>query len=431
MLQLDFGDAKSVDDSLSAVARGMVGSEILKIAADIRQMVRDGKSVCNLTVGDFDARQFPIPTVLLEGIKNALDSGETNYPPSDGVLELRQSIVDYIGREWGVEYPLGSILVTGGARPILYAAYRCVVEPGDKVVYPVPSWNNNHYTWLTGSQGVPVPTDVDNGFMPTLDLLRPHLSDARLLCLCSPLNPTGTVMDEPTLRSICEAVVEENARRTAAGRPHLFLLYDQIYGSLVFGGARTHVPAALVPEVAPWVIALDGASKALAATGLRVGWAMAAPAVTARMKDLIGHVGAWAPRPEQIALARFLADEASVSAYREEMTARVRMRLDGLYEGFSAMADDGYPVRCVSPQGAIYLSLRIDAIGREIAGRKLETNDDIRKLVLDEAGLAIVPFQAFGLEGDTGWFRLSVGACSMEDIAQAFPRLRALLDPLR
>jgi aspartate aminotransferase len=428
LTHLEFAESELVDRSLSERARGMVGSEILKIAANIRRMIADGHPVCNLTVGDFNARYFPIPRMVLDGIRDALEAGETNYPPADGVLPLRESIVEFVAARWGVRYPLESVMVASGARPILYGAYRCVLDPGEKVVYPVPSWNNNHYAWLTASEAVTVETRPDDGFMPTLDLLAPHLSDARLLCLNTPLNPTGTVIDRGELQAIVQAIVDENARRTREGRRHLFLLFDQVYGSLVYGDSRHHLPTGLVPEAAPWVITLDGVSKAFAGTGLRVGWMLADPALTARMKDFIGHVGAWAPRPEQIAVARFLRDTDAVDAYQREMNDRVQQRLVALYDGFERLKAEGYPVACISPQGAIYLSLRIDAIGRAFDGKPIDSNETLRRILLDEAGLAVVPFQAFGLAADSGWFRISVGAVSMDDIEAMFPRIRALLN---
>ncbi|MDH3626955.1 MAG: aminotransferase class I/II-fold pyridoxal phosphate-dependent enzyme [Acidobacteriota bacterium] len=425
---LEFGEKNLVDASLSETAHKMAGSEILKIASDIRGMVAAGAEICNLTVGDFDSRYFPIPSGFADRIRQAVSDGQTNYPPSDGVLALREAVAAYVARSWGVAYPVESVLIASGARPILYGAYRCVTNPGDRVVYPVPSWNNNHYSVICNTESVVVKTRPEDGFMPTLEQLAPHLSDARMLCLNSPLNPTGTVIDEAHLRDITGAVVEENRRRTKTGKPALFLLHDQIYASLVFGASRHYMPVELVPEAAPWVISVDGVSKGFAATGLRVGWLLAAPELTHRMKALIGHVGAWAPKPEQVALAAFLNADDEVRTFQKEMAERVRQRLSALYTGFKSMHRDGYPVDCIAPQGAIYLSLQLNLVGRSAAGRSLTDNDAIRKLLLDEAGLAVVPFQAFGYEGDTGWFRLSVGAVSMEEIESSFPRIRKLLD---
>ncbi len=416
--------------SLGEVPRGMRGSEILRIAGEVRRLIAQGRPICNLTVGDFDPAQFPIPEILREGIRDALAGGETNYPPSNGLPGLREAVAERVARDTGTRYPVESVLIASGVRPLLYAAFRVVLDPGETVVYGVPSWNTNHYAWLTQTRGIPVATERRHGFHPTADQLRPHLGEARLLCLCSPANPTGTMIAADELRRIAEAVVEENAARDAAGRPDLFLLFDQVYGALVHGGTAHRNPVELVPEVAPWTITLDGISKAFAATGLRVGWSLAAPAVTAKMSDFLGHVGAWAPRPEQVATAGFLLDDAAVTAFRGAMEEGIRRRLTALCEGFTRLREDGYPVDVVHPEGAIYVSLQVDLAGRSVGGRRLASNDDIRRLLLEEAGLALVPFQAFGVPEDTGWFRLSVGAVAPGEIAAMFPRIRALLDRL-
>src|SRR6185436_3805417 len=180
--------------SLGELARGVVGSEILKIAAQIRALKAGGAEVCNLTVGDFDPAQFPIPEALLAGVQKALADGHTNYPPSDGVLALRESVARFYGRGLDLTYPVESVLVTGGARPLLYGTYRTVLDPGDVVVYPVPSWNNNHYSYLCRAKAVELPVRADANFFPEPNELRPFLGAARLLMINSPLNPTGTVI---------------------------------------------------------------------------------------------------------------------------------------------------------------------------------------------------------------------------------------------
>jgi aspartate aminotransferase len=145
------------------------------------------------------------------------------------------------------------------------------------------------------------------------------------------------------------------------------------------------------------------------------------------MADILGHVGAWAPKAEQVATATLLDSPEVLARFQATMKANVKARLDALHAGFEALAREGMPVEVIAPQGAIYLSVRFDLFGRTVRGRSVATNDDIRSLLLEHAGLAVVPFQAFGLKGDTGWFRLSVGAVSMADIAAVLPRLRDLL----
>jgi len=156
---------------------------------------------------------------------------------------------------------------------------------------------------------------------------------------------------------------------------------------------------------------------------VRVGWCIGPRAVIAAIKDILGHVGAWAPRAEQVATAELLRDAPAMDAYLREHKGRLQERLDRLHQGFTRMAKAGLPVRDIPPQGAIYLSVQFDLIGK----RGFRTNDQVRKYLLDEAGFAMVPFQAFGLNGENGWFRLSVGAVSVRDVDEALPRVEAAL----
>ena len=414
--------------SLSRLARGLIGSEVLRIAAEVRAAIAAGKPVCNLTVGDFDAREFPLPPPLLEGVQAALRDGHTNYPPSNGVLELRQAVARFYRREMNVEYPVESVLVAGGARPLIYATYRTLVDPGEAVVYPVPSWNNNHYCYLAGARGVPLEVAREHGFHPTPDQIAALLPEARMIALCTPSNPTGTHMRAETLAAIAGLIVEENRARAVRGERPVFLMFDQVYWSLAFDGDRTITPPALVPEVQPYTVLIDAISKSCAATGLRVGWALAAPAVAQRMSDFLGHVGAWAPKAEQVAVAPLLDDPKFFAGVRADMLKRLRVRLEALHRAFDRRRARGLPVEAVEPEGTLYLSIRIDLAGRTAAGRTIRTNEDIRRLLLEEAGVAVVPFQAFGLAREDGWFRISVGGASLVAIEQGVERLEALME---
>jgi aspartate aminotransferase len=409
---------------ICTMSEGMSGSEILRIAGEIRAMVESGATVCNLTVGDFAPAEFRIPRFLEEAIADALHRGETNYPPSNGIAPLREAVRALYERELGLRYPVKSVLVTAGSRPGIYGTFRTLVDPGDRVVYPVPSWNNNHYCHLTGSVGVPLPSRAEDDFLPTRATLEPLLRGARLLSLNSPLNPTGTAFSAEVLGDICDAVLEENARRGPEERP-LYLMYDQVYWMLTFGDTRHVDPVSLRPEMAAYTVYVDGISKAFAATGVRVGWVVGPADIIESMNNFLGHVGAWAPRAEQVATAQLLAAPNEIAAFRAELTGGVRARLDALYAGIMAMRADGLPVDATEPMGAIYLSARFALNGRRAPnGDVLRTNDDVRRYLLREAGFAVVPFQAFGVRDDSGWFRLSVGAASVAEIARVLPRLR-------
>jgi aspartate aminotransferase len=425
--QITYNDTS---DQGSRMASTLIGSEILKIAADIRGLVAQGKTICNLTVGDFSPKHFPIPDFLRQAIHEAYDSGETNYPPSDGTPQLRKAIRDFYERRLGLDIPVESIVVTGGARPAIYAAYRALVDPSEPVVYPVPSWNNNHYVHLSGTVGVPIPCSAENAFLPTREDLSPVLRTARMISICSPLNPTGTAFTVDALSGICEAVLEENERRRSTDERPLYLAYDQVYWMLTFGNTVHHHPLELYPELADVTIYIDGISKWFASTGLRVGWLMAPPHLAARMSNVLGHVGAWAPRPEQMATAKLLANDAEIDAYHATMKPQLEMRLRALYDGVEAMKERGLPVDSIEPMGAIYLTARFNLIGKHHNGHTLKTNDEVRRYLLEEAGVAIIPFQAFGTWVNDGWFRLSVGAVSMEEIAVALPRIEQAIQKL-
>src|SRR5919199_1531299 len=170
---------------VSAMADGLIGSEILRIAAEMRALRAAGAQLCNLTVGDFDPAEFRIPAGLEQRIDEALHRGETNYPPSNGMPKLREAVAAFYERWLGLHYPVESILITGGSRPGIYATYRTLVDPGDRVVYPVPSWNNNHYCHIAGAVGVPVPCGRDEAFLPTRALLADAVRGARLVALNS------------------------------------------------------------------------------------------------------------------------------------------------------------------------------------------------------------------------------------------------------
>lgn len=410
------------------MAENLKGSEIIKLAGEIKEKISKGETIYNFTIGDFDPKVFPIPKEYEKAIISAYEEGETNYPAANGIVELRDTLAKFISDEQGLDYQANEFLIAGGARPLIYAAYQAIVNPEDKVLFPVPSWNNNHYTHLSKGQQVILQTKPENYFMPTADEIKPHLSDVALVALCSPLNPTGTVFTAEGLKDICEAIVAENKRR-GNGKP-VYLLYDQIYWMLTHGDTVHVDPVSLCPEIREYTLYIDGLSKSLAATGVRVGWAFGPQKLINAMKSILGHIGAWAPKAEQVASAQYLNNPEPVKEFLGGFKNEINERLAGFYKGMQDLKSQGYPVDAIAPQAAIYLTVKFDLAGKSFKGNKLETMKDVTAFLLNEVGLAVVPFYAFGAPEDSPWFRLSIGTSRMEDIRACFEKLNVILAEL-
>ncbi|GAA4008356.1 aminotransferase class I/II-fold pyridoxal phosphate-dependent enzyme [Hymenobacter fastidiosus] len=413
------------------MAGSLIGSEIIKIGNEVTEMIRKGEDICNLTIGDFAPAIFPIPAGLEAGISAAYKAHQTNYPPANGVVELRQAVARFTEERLGLSYSPNDILVAGGSRPLIYATYLALLDPGDKVVFPVPSWNNNHYCHLSGAEAVMVETRAANNFMPTAAEVAPHLKGATLLALCSPLNPTGTVFSRQDLEQICDLVIAENQSRAPGEKP-LYIMYDQIYWMLTFGETKHYDPVNLRPELRDYVVYIDGISKCFAATGVRVGYAFGPSGIIDKMKSILGHVGAWAPKAEQVATAAFLPQTAAVDDFLDDFKIKMQESLNALYNGLQNLKQAGYPVDAIVPMGAIYLTAQLSILGKTTpAGSVLATNKDITFYLLSEAKLALVPFGAFGTPDTSTWFRMSVGGASLQSIEAALPRLKSALDALK
>jgi len=417
--------------SVSKLAQNLRGSEIIKIAGEINELKRQGQNIANLTIGDFDSNIYPIPTQLKDGIIAAYNDNQTNYPPADGMLNLRESVSAFLKNRYALDYASSQILISGGSRPLIYSTYLAVVDPGDKVVFPTPSWNNNHYCDLTGAVSVMIPTRPEHNFMPTADEIRPHIKGAALLALCSPLNPTGTMFGKKDLEEICDLVIAENKTRAAGEKP-LYLLYDQIYSQLTFGEHRHYDPVTLRPELKEYTIFIDGASKCFASTGVRVGWGFGPAHVINNMKAIVGHMGAWSPKAEQVAMAKFLANDTYVDTYLSDIKTKIQTSLTTLYNGFQQLKSEGFNVDAIEPMGAIYLTLKIDYTGKTTPdGTVLNSPADINFYLIKEAKVALVPFSAFGTDDDVNWFRASVGASTLQDIEAMIPRIKDALAKLK
>lgn len=415
---------------VSKLAQNLIGSEIIKIGNQVNELKAQGAEIANLTIGDLNSTVYPIPQQLKDGIVKAYQENLTNYPPANGLLSVRKSVANDLKNRWDLDYSPDDILIAAGSRPLIYATFKCLVDEGDKVIYPVPSWNNNHYAYLTSAQKIEVEVKPENRFLPTAEDLREHLSGATLLALCSPLNPTGTMYTKEQLSAICELVIEENKKRGKHEKP-LYIMYDQIYAMLTFD-AEHYNPVSLYPELKDYTIFIDGISKCFAATGVRVGWGFGPAKVIDRMKAFLTHVGAWAPKPEQQATAEFLEKTEEVNTFVNDFKGKIQTSLNTLHAGIQDLKQKGLWVDSIQPMGAMYLTVKLDYIGKTMPnGKKIENSSDLVFYLIEEAGVALVPFSAFGNNPKMPWFRASVGCCSLSDIKNMMPRLETALAKIK
>ena len=413
---------------LSQLAETLIGSEIIKLGGEIRERLRKGERIYNYTIGDFDPSIFPIPKELEEAIVDAYRQHFTNYPAAEGNLDLRESISSFLKEFQNLDYGTDEILVASGGRPLIYAVYRTLCDKGDKIIYAVPSWNNNHYTHFVEGQHVIVEAKAENNFMPVAKDIKPLIEDAVLIALCSPQNPTGTTFSRITLEEICDMVIQENKKRKTK---KLYVLYDQMYGHLTYGDIKHYDPVSVRPEMRDYTIYVDAISKAFAATGVRVGWSMGPSHIIAKMKAILSHIGAWAPMAEQKAVARFLINKEAIDEYLLHFKNEVEERLTKIYDGLIELKNEGFDVDAIAPEAAIYLTIKINLTGKKLPeGNTLKTQSDVTSYLLQHAGLAVVPFYAFGADKNSPWYRLSVGTCKKEEIGEMTERLRNALQRL-
>lgn len=415
---------------LSHLSETLIGSEIVKLGGEIREKIRQGERIYNFTVGDFDPSIFPIPKELEDAIIEAYRRHFTNYPAAEGNLDLREAIVSFTKNMEGLDYGISEVLVASGGRPLIYAAFRAICDKGDKIIYAVPSWNNNHYTHFVGGEHIVVEAKAENNFMPSADDIRPFIKEATLIALCSPQNPTGTTFKKHDLEAICDLVLEENKRR-GDNEKKLYVLYDQMYWHLTYGVIEHYNPVSLRSGMRDYTLFIDAISKVFAATGVRVGWSFGPATIISKMKAILTHLGAWAPMAEQKAVAHYLGNNNAIKKYLSNFKKEIEERLRRIYNGFITLKNEGLAVDAIAPEAAIYLTIKIDLAGKKTdKGTILENQNDVTTYVLNEAKLAVVPFYAFGASSNSAWYRLSVGTCKKEEIAEMIDKLREALKKL-
>jgi aspartate aminotransferase len=397
-------------EKLSNVGNNIVGSEIIKISQQIKEISKTNP-VINLTIGDFNSELWPIPPKLKQHIEQCYEDGLTNYPNSQGEINLRESVSKHIKNQFDVDYSPEEILIGGGVRPLIYTVYKSTVNSGEGVIYPTPSWNNNHYCFLHGAVKQEIECLPENSFFPTVEDIKLNIKDhTSLVCICSPQNPTGRVIDPEVLKGICELVVtENNLRKNQEGGRPLYLFFDQIYSDITQDGKFVH-PIKLCPEIRPYLICADGISKSLNATGIRVGWLFGPKDIIGKMTEVLSHIGAWAPKPEQHGLDKYIRED-----YEDYQFHIIDVKLDyelitlKICNKFEELKEKGYNVDCQRPEGGIYISVYLDYV------KSFPSTEDYISFLINKCGLGIVPFEYFGSK-QKGWFRISIGNISESNL---------------
>jgi len=394
---------------LSHRALRMEPSATLAVTGKAKALAAQGKNVISFGAGEPD---FASPPSALEAAREAMVQGKTHYTASSGIPELKKAIAAYYQERFGLTYAPKQILVGAGAKPLLYEALGCLVNPGDEALVPAPAWVS-YLEQIRLFEGNPVVVETaSSAYLPTLEALEKAITPRTVgLLLNSPCNPTGQVYGEDLLRGI----------GALAERHDLWIIWDEIYERLVYGDAHHVNPLELLPDLAPRVLLINGVSKAFAMTGWRIGYALGPEALVSKMDEFQGHLTSNACSVAQWASLGALhgAEEDVVrmhtafAARRELMMARLR-----------SMPYISFP----EPRGAFYILVDVrSCLGRQSATRTLADDSAFCEALLEEELVAAVPGSAFLAPGH---LRLSY-ANATEEITEGMNRLERFLKALR
>jgi len=358
-------------------------SATLAIDAKAKALRAAGEDVVNFGAGEPD---FPTPDHVVEAAAAACrDPKNHRYTPAAGLPELRQAVTDKTARDSGYTVTPSQVLVTNGGKHAIYNAFATLLDPGDEVLVPAPFWTTYPES-IALAGGVPVllPTDEATGFKVTVDQLEAARTPrTKLLLFVSPSNPTGVVYPRADIEAIGEWVVAHQ----------LWVLTDEIYEHLVYGGHTHHSLPVVAPGAAERCVVVNGVAKTYAMTGWRVGWMIGPPDVVKAAANLQSQATSNVANVSQrAALAALTADLAAVATMRDAFDRRRR----SIHELLNQVPG----VTCIEPEGAFYaFPSFLQALGRPIRGAVPATTMELAGILLDQARVAIVPGEAFGAPG--------------------------------
>ncbi|WHT18960.1 pyridoxal phosphate-dependent aminotransferase [Crossiella sp. CA-258035] len=396
---------------ISARIGGIAPSATLAVDSKAKALQAEGRPVIGFGAGEPD---FPTPGPIVAAAEAACrDTRNHRYSPPGGLPELRAAIADKTRRDSGLDLQPNQVLVTNGGKQAVYTAFATLLDPGDEVLLPAPYWTTYPES-ITLAGGVPVvvPTDESSGYLATVEQLEAARTPrTKVLLFCSPSNPTGAVYPPEQVRAI--------GRWAAAN--DIWVLADEIYEHLVYGGAEHVSMPVVVPELADRCVVVNGVAKTYAMTGWRAGWLLGPSDVVAAATNLQSHLCSnVANVAQRAALAAVSGPLDAVAEMRAAFDRRRLLMVDLLTK---------IPgVTCPAPQGAFYAypSVR-ELLGKQIRGRRPASSLELAELALEEAEVAVVPGEAFGTPG---YFRLSY-ALGDADLVTGVTRLGELLSEAR
>jgi aspartate/methionine/tyrosine aminotransferase len=368
-----------------------------EVLAKAKALEAEGKEIIHLEIGEPD---FDTPEHIKEAAIKALQDGKTGYCPAAGIKELREAIAADVGARRGLSVSPDEVVVTPGAKPIMYFVITALVDPGDEVLYPNPGFPiYESVINFVGGKAVPMPLREERNFSFDADEFRSLVTDkTRLIIINSPQNPTGGVLSRHDLEVIAEVATDRD----------IFVLSDEVYGNILYEGTFTSI--ASLPGMRARTVILDGLSKTYAMTGWRLGYGVMPRELARHVERLtINTVSCTSHFSQYGAIAAITGSQEPVAA----MVAEFRRRRDFIVEGLNRIKG----VRCVLPKGAFYAFPNITGTG--FSSKELE------RRLLEEAGVATLSGTAFGRYGE-GYLRLSY-ANSLENIRKALDRFAALV----
>ena len=391
---------------ISRRAAAVAPSATLAVDAKAKALQAAGEHVIGFGAGEPD---FPTPAHIVQAAVDACrDPANHHYTPTGGIPALRESIAAKTRRDSGFEVSGGQVLVTNGGKQAVANAFAVLCDPGDEVIVLAPYWTTYPESiHLAGGTPVVVSSDEATGFRSSVeDLERAWTPNTKALLFVSPSNPTGAVYPRQEIEAIGRWAVDKG----------IWVLTDEIYEHLVYGGAEHHSMPVLVPELTDRCLVANGVAKTYAMTGWRVGWLIGPTDAIAAATNIQSHetsnVSNVAQRAALAAVAGGLEDVASM---REAFDRRRR--------AIVTMLNDIEGVVCPEPEGAFYAFPSVKGLlGRSIRGQRPETSAELAELCITEAKVAVVPGEAFGAPG---FFRMSY-ALADHDLSEGVSRLAAL-----